>query len=134
MTLQSRKPGRRQPRAKVLGGSEDPAAFHGLDMVQGTESDGQPVDRVSSKPNRPQIESAKKKLKAVAKTTEVPEKKSKGKCAGTGGQRKPSPAFRKRVAEAMRVRWADGRRPLSDRPAPMILSPSRPYRSRPEAV
>ncbi len=93
--------------AKVLGGGEDLSALFGLDMAQNTKSNGEPVDRVSSKPKRPQIKSAKKKLMTAAKTTEVPEKKSGVKQAGTSGRRrKVSPAFRKRVAEALRARWA----------------------------
>src|SRR5271157_5504044 len=93
--------------AKVLGGGEDLSALFGLDMAQNTKSNGEPVDRVSSKPKRPQIKSTKKKLKTAAKTTEVPEKKSGVKQAGTSvRRRKVSPAFRKRVAEALRARWA----------------------------
>lgn len=92
--------------AKVLGGGEDLSALFGLDMAQNTKSNGEPVDRVSSKPKRPEIKSGKKKLQTAAKTTEVPKKKSAVKQAGTSGQRKLSPAFRKRIAEAMRARWA----------------------------
>src|SRR5271166_2410358 len=92
--------------AKVLGGGEDLSALFGLDMAQNTKSNGEPVDRVSSKPKRPQIKSAKKKPKTAAKATEVPEKKSGLKQAGTSGRRKVTPAFRKRVAEALRARWA----------------------------
>jgi hypothetical protein len=75
-------------------------------MAQDTECNGEPVDRVSSRPKRPQKNSAKKKLKAAAKTTEVPEKKFGVKQGGTSGRRKLSPAFRKRIAKAMRARWA----------------------------
>ena len=86
----------RQAAAKVLGGGEDLSALFGLDMAQNTKSNGEPVDRVSSKPKRPQVTSAKKKLKTAAKATEVPKKKSGVKQAGTRGRRKVSPAFRKR--------------------------------------
>src|SRR5271157_5272798 len=92
--------------AKVLGGGEDLSALFGLDMAQDTKSNGEPVDRVSSTLKRPPVKSAKKKLKTAAKTTEVPEKKSGVKQAGTSGRRKVSPAFRKSVAEALRARWA----------------------------
>jgi len=92
--------------AKVLGGGEDLSALFGLDMAQNTKPNAEPVDRVSSKPKRPQIKSAKKTLNSAAKKAEVPEKKSGVKQAGTSGRRKVSPAFRKRIAEALRARWA----------------------------
>ena len=106
--------------AKVLGGGEDLSALFGLDMAQNTKSNGEPVDRVSSKPKRPQLKSAKKKLKTAAKTTEVPEiRKSGVKQAGTSGRRKVSPAFRKNQesggSSARTVRHSVSRKLLANR-------------------
>jgi len=94
--------------AKVLGGGEDLSALFGLELAQNTKSHGEPVDGVSSKPKRPQTKSAKNTLKTVAPQKEVPEnkKQSGAKPAGTSRRRQVSPAFRKRIAEAMRARWA----------------------------
>ncbi len=88
---------------KVLSDGEDLSALFGLDMAQNSSSSGKSAGRLPSKPKRPQkVVDALKTLSLTA----VPEKKSGVKQAGKTGKRKLSPAMRKKIAEAHRVRWA----------------------------
>src|ERR1019366_2538716 len=87
---------------KLLSGGEDLSALFGLDMAQHTISNGEPVDRLPSKPKR--SHQAIAALEALPSTA-VPEKKSGVKQAITTGRRKVSAASRKRMAEALRARW-----------------------------
>jgi uncharacterized Zn finger protein len=61
---------RRPAAAKVLSKEEDLSALFGLDMAQITVSDGEPVDRAPSKPQRPKIKSGQKTPKRPAKKTD----------------------------------------------------------------
>jgi len=87
---------------KLLSGGEDLSALFGLDMAQHMISNGEPVDRLPSKPKRPHQAIAA--LEALPSTA-VPEKRSGVKQASTTGWRKVSAASRKRMAEALRARW-----------------------------
>jgi uncharacterized Zn finger protein len=58
---------RRPAAAKVLSNEEDLSALFGLDMAQ--ISDGEPVDRPPSKPQRPKIKSGQKTPKRSANET-----------------------------------------------------------------
>ena len=87
---------------KLLSGGENLSALFGLDMAQHTISNGEPVDRLPSKPKR--SHQAIAALEALPSTA-VPEKRSGVKQASTTGWRKVSAASRKRMAEALRARW-----------------------------